>query len=109
MDYERLFVEHLFLRVPAQQYVGQFLATFKEYPPRRKPGGFSLDRVLESLQEGASKQAATTAVSRLDTPQRVVFAGPSSQIEASRVDCSAVWMLRSCIPNRTVRRGPAHG
>jgi hypothetical protein len=26
-------MDHAFLLVPAQQYVGQFLATFKEYPP----------------------------------------------------------------------------
>ena len=34
MDYERWRVEHVFLLVPAQQYVGQFLATFKEFPPQ---------------------------------------------------------------------------
>ena len=52
MDYERWRVEHLFLLVPAQQYVGQFLATFKEYPPRQKAGSFSINRVMESLQSG---------------------------------------------------------
>jgi len=53
MDYERWRVEHLFLLVPAQQYVGQFLSTFKEFPPRQKAGSFALDQVLESLQSGA--------------------------------------------------------
>ena len=38
MDYERWRVEHLFVMVPAQQYVGKFLGTFKEYPPSQKPG-----------------------------------------------------------------------
>ncbi len=52
MDYERWRVEHLFLLVPAQQYVGQFLGTFKEFPPRQKPGSFSIDHVLAKLQEG---------------------------------------------------------
>jgi len=42
----------LFVLVPAQQIVGNFLQTFVEYPPRQKPGSFSLDRVLEKLQEG---------------------------------------------------------
>ena len=32
MDYGHWRVERVFLLVPAQQYVGQFLATFKEYP-----------------------------------------------------------------------------
>jgi arylsulfatase len=53
MDYERWRVEHLFLLVPAQQYVGQFLATFKDFPPSQKPGSFSIDAALEALQRGA--------------------------------------------------------
>jgi arylsulfatase A-like enzyme len=44
--------DHAFLLVPAQQLVGQFLATFKDYPPRQKAASFSLDQVLEKLQEG---------------------------------------------------------
>ena len=53
MDYRRWRVERIFLLVPAQQYVGQFLGTFKEFPPRQKVGSFSLDQVLESLTRGA--------------------------------------------------------
>ena len=53
MDYERWRVEHLFVMVPAQEYVAKFLSTFKEYPPRQKPGSFSIDQVLTSLQAGA--------------------------------------------------------
>ncbi len=53
MDYERWRVEHVFLLVPAQQYVGRFLATFKAYPPSQKPGSFSVDQALEALQRGA--------------------------------------------------------
>ncbi len=39
-----------FVPVPAQQYVGQFLAAFKEFPPSQKPGSFSMDQALETLQ-----------------------------------------------------------
>jgi arylsulfatase len=53
MDYERWRVEHLFLMVPAQEYVSKFLSTFKEFPPSQKPGSFSLDNVLENLSKGA--------------------------------------------------------
>ena len=53
MDYNRWRAEHIFLLVPAQQYVGQFLATFKDFPPRQKAGSFALDQVLDSLQTGA--------------------------------------------------------
>ena len=41
---------------PAQAYVGQFLKTFKEYPPRQKAASFSLDQVMEKLStSGGSK------------------------------------------------------
>lgn len=50
MDYERWRVEHLFVLVPAQEYVGKFLETFKEFPPSQKPGSFSIDGALEALQ-----------------------------------------------------------
>jgi len=53
MDYERWRVEPLFVLVPAQQYVGQFLETFKEFPPSQRPGSFGIDQALESLQRGA--------------------------------------------------------
>ena len=52
MEFWRWRAEHLFLLVPAQQYVGQFLSTFKQFPPRQKTGSFSLDNVLELLQSG---------------------------------------------------------
>ena len=44
--------DHIFLFVPAQQLVGRFLATFKDYPPRQKAASFSVDQVLQKLQEG---------------------------------------------------------
>jgi arylsulfatase len=52
MDYERWRVEHLFVLVPAQDYVGKFLATFKEFPPSQKPGSFSIDEAMTVLQSG---------------------------------------------------------
>ncbi len=49
-------IDRVFLLVPAQQYVGKFLGTFQEYPPRQKAASFSLDKVMETLQEaGGSK------------------------------------------------------
>jgi arylsulfatase len=42
-------IDHAFLLVPAQQYVGDFLATFEEYPPRQKAASFTIDDVLEKL------------------------------------------------------------
>ncbi|MGI9455028.1 MAG: arylsulfatase [Aeoliella sp.] len=45
--------EHMFAFAPAGAYVGQWLESFKEFPPRQKPGSFSLDRVLEKITKGA--------------------------------------------------------
>src|SRR5262245_8749668 len=53
MDYERWRVERLFVLVPAQAYVAKFLETFKEVPPRQKPGSFSIDQVMENMQNAA--------------------------------------------------------
>jgi arylsulfatase len=53
IGYSRWRVDRLFLLVPAQEYVGQFLGTFQEYPPRQKPGSFSIDSVLENLQQAS--------------------------------------------------------
>jgi arylsulfatase len=44
-------LDHAYLLVPAQEFVGQFLATFREYPPRQKAGSFTVDQILESLQQ----------------------------------------------------------
>ncbi len=49
-------IDRAYLLVPAQAYVGQFLATFKEYPPRQKAASFSLDKVLEKLAEGGGSK-----------------------------------------------------
>jgi hypothetical protein len=48
------YAAHAFLLVPAQAYVGKFLATFREYPPRMKAASFTIDEVLERLVQGAS-------------------------------------------------------
>jgi arylsulfatase len=42
-------LDRAYLLVPAQAYVGQFLATFQEFPPRQKAASFSLDQVMEKL------------------------------------------------------------
>ena len=52
-DYDNWRVEHAFALVPAQAYVGQHLRPRPEFPPRQKPGSFSLDEVLAKLQEGS--------------------------------------------------------
>jgi arylsulfatase len=46
-------IDRIFLLVPAQVYVGNFLKTFKEFPPRQKAASFSIDQVMEKLMTPA--------------------------------------------------------
>jgi arylsulfatase len=44
------YIRHVFLLVPAQEKVGEFLATFKDYPPRQKAASFTIDQILQTMQ-----------------------------------------------------------
>jgi len=46
-------LDHAYFLVPAQAYVGRFLATFKEFPPRQKAASFSLDQVMKKMTSPA--------------------------------------------------------
>jgi arylsulfatase len=54
MGYQRWWIEHMFVIAPAGAYVGRWLQSFKDYPPRQKPGSFNLDRVMEAVLAGSS-------------------------------------------------------
>ena len=49
-------LDRAYLLIPAQDYVGQFLMTFREFPPRQKAPSFSLDAVMEKLSSPAGAQ-----------------------------------------------------
>ena len=49
-------IDRAYLLVPAQVFVGQFLQTFQEFPPRQKPASFSLDKVMEKLTAPSGAQ-----------------------------------------------------
>jgi len=48
-------MDHVYLLVGAQDYVGAFLMTFKEYPQRQKAASFNLEEVMKKLQETTHK------------------------------------------------------
>ena len=50
----RWFVEHAFVLVPAQALVAQHLASFQQFPPRQKPGSFSVEQAMEKLRNPPS-------------------------------------------------------
>jgi arylsulfatase len=56
MGYQRWYLEHMFAIAPAGAYVGQWLQSFREFPPRQKPGSFNLERVMESVTSGQSSK-----------------------------------------------------
>jgi arylsulfatase len=43
-------VRRVFLLVPAQFFVAQWIQSFKEFPPRQKPASFSIDEVMRKLE-----------------------------------------------------------
>jgi arylsulfatase len=47
-------ISRAFVMVPAQVIVGQFLSTFKEFPPAQAAGSFSINKVVEQLQKSSS-------------------------------------------------------
>lgn len=49
-------LDHAFMLIPAQSFVGEFLATFQEYPPRQKAASFALENILEKLEAGISSR-----------------------------------------------------
>jgi len=54
--YTRWLGDQMWLFVPAQAFIGQFLATFKDYPPSQAVGSLSLEKVLQQLQTQPSRQ-----------------------------------------------------
>jgi arylsulfatase len=53
MGYQRWWAERMFAFAPAGGYVAQWLQSFREFPPRQKPGSFNLDKVMEAVTKGA--------------------------------------------------------
>jgi arylsulfatase len=49
-------IDRAYLLVPAQAYLGQFLSTFQEFPPRQKAASFSLDQVMDKLSQPGGAQ-----------------------------------------------------
>jgi arylsulfatase len=57
--YAKWKADRAFLLVPAQAIVGEFLATFKEFPPRQRPASFSIDQALEKARQTSAAMATS--------------------------------------------------
>ncbi len=51
------YMDRIFLLVPAQGIVGEFLGTFREFPPRQRAASFTVDQAMEKLEEGLASKA----------------------------------------------------
>jgi arylsulfatase len=54
MGYQRWRIDRAFVLVPAQAFVANWLSSFQEFPPRQKPGSFSLSQVMDKLMDAPS-------------------------------------------------------
>lgn len=58
MFYQKWSADRMFLLVPAQALVGEFLKTFQEFPPRQKPSSFSVEEALEKAHKTEQQMSA---------------------------------------------------
>jgi arylsulfatase A-like enzyme len=54
MGYQQWRLDRAFVLVPAQAFVGNWLSSFEKYPPRQRPGSFSLSQVMDKLMDAPS-------------------------------------------------------
>jgi arylsulfatase len=47
------YIDHAWILYPMGDVVGEFLGTFKEFPPRMKAGSFTIGDALEKLEPAA--------------------------------------------------------
>ena len=101
--YDKWMADRAFLLVPAQAIVGEFLKTFKEFPPRQKPASFSIDQALEKARAAGEHLAARLAEdpsSRGSAPQGLGKAG---------VQGSTSWAAPGEVPGAATRFRESEG
>ncbi len=55
IGYDNWWYRHSFYAIPIQKLVAEFLATFQEFPPRQKPGSFTIGDALKTLGQSTPK------------------------------------------------------
>ena len=53
-NYNRWWIKRVFAMVPAQTFVGEYIATFKDFPPRQKPAKFNVDDALAAIKSAGN-------------------------------------------------------
>jgi hypothetical protein len=57
MFYQKWGADRMFTLVPAKAIVGEFMKSFKEFPPRQKPSSFGIEKAMEQASEAEAKLA----------------------------------------------------
>ena len=53
--YTRFMADQLWMFVPMQQVVGQWLGTFRAFPPRQPTASFTIDKIMQQMQAMAAQ------------------------------------------------------
>ncbi len=53
-NYWGWYLDRAFILVPCQDIIGEYLETLKEFPPAQRAGSFNLEKVMDTLQFGAT-------------------------------------------------------
>ena len=53
-NYNTWWIRRVFAMVPAQTFVGEYIETFKEFPPRQKPSKFNVDDALSAMKSAGN-------------------------------------------------------
>jgi arylsulfatase len=78
MFYQKWSADRMFLLVPAQALVGQFLKTFEEFPPRQRPASFSIDQALEKARQQGEAMLTAAAGGAATAPHSATAAAAAS-------------------------------
>ena len=54
IDYQHWRADRVYLILPGVAYVGQWLQSFKEFPPRQTPASFNLNEVMQNMSAAAA-------------------------------------------------------
>ncbi|MAZ89711.1 MAG: hypothetical protein CL693_18915 [Cellvibrionaceae bacterium] len=63
--YTRWMADNLWLFVPMQQVIGQWLMTFRQYPPRQPSASFTIDKVVNKMKMATEQAARAKAMGQL--------------------------------------------
>ena len=66
--YTRFFADQLWLFVPVQQEVGKWLMTFRNFPPRQATASFTIDRMMDMMQQMLQKRGTGNAAGKAKKP-----------------------------------------